>query len=154
MSRRLTYAAIGFVVVFAAAQLVSPDRTNPATDSSRAIESNPRMAAGLVTVLDRSCRDCHSNKTVWPWYTRIAPLSWVMGYAVAEGRRAVNFSEWGAYPPERQRMLLAASCRDAATTKMPGREWTLLHPEARLSPQDIETICAASRQVDVQAEGR
>ena len=104
-------------------------------------------ASGLVAVLDRACRDCHSNRTVWPWYTQIAPVSWLMAYGVTEGRKAVNFSEWAAYPPERQRKLLVEACQDASEGKMPG-PYTLLHPEARLSAQDIETICAAARQAE------
>jgi hypothetical protein len=92
------------------------------------------------TVLDRSCRDCHSNGTVWPWYTQVAPLSWLMTQAVREGRNVVNFSEWAAYQPAQQRLLLALSCEDATNGKMPGA-YTLLRPETRLSPQDVETIC-------------
>src|SRR6266571_5763861 len=112
MSRRLKEAAVAFVVVFAAAQLVRPERANPATDVSRTIQAHAGTATELVAVLDRACRDCHSNGTVWPRYTQVAPLSWLMAYGVREGRKAVNFSEWAAYPPERQRTLLVESCRD------------------------------------------
>jgi hypothetical protein len=85
----------------------------------------------------------------------VAPFSWVWAYAVAEGRKAVNFSEWTAYAPERQRQLLAASCRDVTEGKMPGWPYTMLHPQARLSPVDVASVCAAARQGarDV-AEGR
>ena len=152
MGRRLKQAAVVFVVVFAAAQLIRPERTNPPTDASRTIQAHVGTASGLAAVLDRSCRDCHSNNTVWPWYTQIAPLSWLMARGVAEGRKAVNFSEWAAYSPEQQRMLLAVSCDDATSGKMPGA-YTLCSPETRLSPQDIETICAAARQVDAHATG-
>jgi hypothetical protein len=69
---------------------------------------------------------------------------------VTSGRRAVNFSEWTAYSPEKQRMLLAASCDDATSGKMPGI-YTLLRSETRLSAQDVETICAAARQADAHA---
>jgi hypothetical protein len=150
VSRRLKHAAVVFVVVFAAAQLVRPERANPATDISRTIQAHVGTASGLVAVLDRACRDCHSNRTVWPWYTQIAPVSWLMATGVSKGRKAVNFSEWGAYSPEQQRMLLAASCDDATSGKMPG-PYTLLHPETRLSAQDVETICAAARQADAHA---
>ena len=69
----------------------------------------------------------------------------------AEG---VNFSEWAAYSPEQQRTLLAVSCDDATSGKMPG-PYTLLHPETRLSAQDIETICVAARQAEANtADGR
>jgi hypothetical protein len=142
MTRRLKRAVVVFVFILAAAQLVRPER-NPAIDVSRTIQAHLGTASGLGAVLDRSCRDCHSNGTVWPWYTEIAPVSWLMAYGVAKGRRAVNFSDWAAYPPELQRAMLVASCQDVSAGKMPG-PYTLLHPETRLSTLDIETICAAA----------
>jgi heme-binding protein len=144
MSRRLKQAAVVLVLVFAAAQLIRPGRANPPIDASRTIQAHVGTANGLVAVLDRACRDCHSNGTVWPWYTQVAPLSWLMAYGVKTGRQAVNFSEWAAYPPQRQRELLAESCRDVSTGKMPGA-YTRLRPETRLSSQDVATICAAAR---------
>ena len=154
MRRRLKQAAVVFVVIFAAAQLVRPERTNPATDASHTIQAHVGTANGLVAILDRSCRDCHSNATVWPWYTQIAPASWLMAYGVKKGRKAVNFSEWAAYSPEQQRLLLAVSCDDATSGKMPG-PYTLVRPETRLSAQDVETICVAARQAEANtADGR
>jgi len=150
MSRRMKQAAIGFVAVFAAAQFVRPERANPPTDVSLTIQAQIGTASGLAAVLDRACSDCHSNRTVWPWYTQIAPVSWAMAYGVKEGRKAVNFSEWAAYQPEVQRMLLVASCQDAKNGKMPG-SYTLLHPEMRLSSQDVETICVAARPTEAVA---
>src|SRR5262245_63204958 len=131
--------AIVLVAGFAAAQLIRPERANPATDVSRTIRAHMGTESGLVAVLDRACSDCHSNATVWPWYTQIAPVSWLMAYGVAAGRKAVNFSEWASYPPDLQRVLLSASCQDVSAGKMPG-PYTLLHPETRLSARDIETI--------------
>jgi heme-binding protein len=156
MNRGLKAAAIiviVMVVVFAAAQLIRPERANPATDASRTIQAHLGTASGLVAVLDRGCNDCHSNETMWPWYTKIAPLSWLMAYGVREGRKAVNFSEWAAYSPEQQRDLLVASCQDVSGGRMPGSPYTLLHPEARLSAQDVETICAAARGLEASAAG-
>ena len=120
ISRRLKQAAVVFVVVFAAAQLVRPERANPATDVSRTIQAHVGTTSGLVAVLDRSCRDCHSNNTVWPSYAQVAPLSWLMARGVAEGRKAVNVSEWGGYSPAAQRTLLSVSCDDVSSGKMPG----------------------------------
>jgi len=150
MSRRLKQVGVVFVVVFAAAQFVRPERANPATDPSRTIEAKVQTTSGLVPILDRSCGDCHSNGTVWPWYARVAPLSWLMSYAVTEGRKTVNFSEWGAYSPDQQQMLLALSCQDASDGKMPGA-YALLRPETRLSSQDVATICAAAHGPDGHA---
>jgi hypothetical protein len=150
MSRRLKQAAVVFGVVFVAAQLDRPERTNPATDPSRTISAHVADTSQLPAVLDRACGECHSNNTVWPSYAQLAPLSWVLARAVAEGRSAVNYSEWDAYSPGQQQTLLAASCDDASTGRMPGGAWTLLHPEARLSSQDIAMICAAARHVETK----
>jgi hypothetical protein len=150
MSRRLKQAAVVLVAVFAAAQLIRPERTNPPIDASRTIAAHVGTGSELVAVLDRSCSDCHSNATVWPWYTEISPLSWLMAYGVKEGRKAVNFSEWAAYSPVQQRMLLVQSCQDVSSGKMPG-PYALLHPEMKLSPRDIEAVCAATRQTKAAA---
>lgn len=145
MSRRLKRAAVVFVVVVFAAQLVRPTRANPPTDPNRTIGAALGTTGALPPVLDRACGDCHSNNTRWSWYTQVAPLSWLMASGVAEGRKAVNFSEWAGYPPEVQRTLLSASCDAATSGKMPG-VYTLVRPATKLSPQDVETICAAARQ--------
>lgn len=144
MSRRLKQVAVVVVVVFAVAQLIRPSRANPPIDPSRTLASHLGTGGtGVVSVLDRSCGDCHSNATTWPGYTQVAPLSWLMAYTVTEGRKQVNFSEWASYSPDNQRDLLAASCKAASNGKMSGGAWTTLHPEARLSSHDVETICAA-----------
>ena len=145
MSRRLKRVAVALIVVFAAAQLIRPGRANPPIDAQRTIQAHVATGSTLPAILDRACRDCHSNATVWPWYTQVAPLSWLMAYAVRQGRQVVNFSEWTAYAPAQQARLLAATCHAVTEGQMPGGAWTLLHPEARLSAQEIETICAAAR---------
>lgn len=147
MSKRLKLTFVVVAVAFAAAQLIRPDRANPASDPSRAIGAHVGTASALAAVLDRACRDCHSNDTIWPSYTHVAPASWLMAYGVSKGRQAVNFSEWAAYSPGAQRTLLSASCDDASSGKMPGI-YSRLRPETRLSPQDVETICTAARQAE------
>jgi len=143
----LKKAAVVFFVVLVGAQFVRPDRTNPPTDPDRAIGSQAGTSSELVAILDRACSDCHSNETVWPWYTEVAPMSWLMALGVKKGREAVNFSEWAEYPPGQQRSLLALSCQDVKANKMPG-PYTLVRPETALSDSDVETICAATGAPD------
>lgn len=150
MIRTVRKAVVVLVVVFAAAQLVRPNRANPAIDPSRTIRAHMGSARALSEVLDRSCRDCHSNETVWPSAARVAPLSWLMASAVTKGRQAMNFSEWGSYPSDVQRTLLSASCEDVRSGKMPSL-YTLVRPETRLTAKDIDTICTAAGQTDIQA---
>jgi hypothetical protein len=146
MNKQLRIAVIvvvAIVVVFAAAQLVRPERTNPVSDASHSIEAKAPPA--LTAVLGRACNDCHSNQTVWARYTNVAPMSWLIVSGVTQGRRAVNFSEWTTYPPEQQHALLVAACADTQSGKMPGTPYLMLRPEAKLSARDVETICAAAR---------
>ncbi len=145
MWKRLGVAVLVVVVLFVAAQLVRPSYANPPTNPRHTIESVLGPASALPPVLSRSCGDCHSNATVWSRYPRVAPVTWVMARAVSEGRGAVNFSEWSGYTPAQRRTLLALSCQAASAGKMPMQAYVRLRPEARLSPQDVETICAASR---------
>ena len=152
MSRRLNRIAIALVVILALAQFIRPGRANPPTDAGRTIQAQAGMN-GVAAVVTRACGDCHSNATAWSsWYTQVAPLSWLMAHEVAAGRRAVNFSEWAAYTRAQQRTLLAVSCDDAKSGKMPG-PYPYFKPESRLSAQDIQTICTAARQPDATATG-
>jgi hypothetical protein len=152
MTKRLRVAAIAMVALIvglAAAQLIRPDPNRP-VDPKHTIQAHLGKGHPLVAVLNRACDDCHSNETRWPSYTRVAPLSWLTAYGVNQGRGAINFSEWTTYPPEVQQALLVASCQDASSGKMPGGLYTFLRPEARLSSQDIETICSTSHQAEAQ----
>lgn len=154
MKRRWKQVLAVIAILFAAAQVIRPDRTNPTIDPGRTIGAHLGASAPAVSIIGRACSDCHSNETVWPWYSKFAPVSWLMVYGVRKGRKVVNFSEWAAYPPEVQQALLAASCSDVSTGKMPG-PYTLLHPEMQLSPQDIEALCAVARQTEAHTtQGR
>ena len=132
MHKRLTQAAVVFIVVLAAAQFVRPVRANPAIDVSRTIQA---QASELGAVLDRSCRDCHSNATVWPGYTQVAPLSWLMSYAVTKGREVVNFSEWN-----RSYELALYSGQSIRTGNMPPIKYSMAHREANLTEQEAREL--------------
>lgn len=118
------------VIGFGLAQLIPVARTNP---PSKGDVSAP---APVAATLRRACYDCHSNESRWPWYSRIAPASWVIVRHVAEGRRQVNFSEWGGYYPHTQRRKLQWIERALREEKMPPWYYRLIHPEARLTDRD------------------
>jgi hypothetical protein len=89
-------------------------------------------------IVKRSCFDCHSNETIWPWYSRVAPLSWLVRYDVDEGRRELNFSDWqfGAREGERIDKIR----KEITNGGMPPVAFRLVHPEARLSDAEIRLI--------------
>lgn len=151
MSNTLKRAGIGvavFIAAIVAAEVVRPASADRLTDSSHSIQAQPRTPSALAAVVNRSCGDCHSNTMESRWYTRIPPFSTLMARGASEGRKAINFSEWATYSPEQQRALLRASCTDVTLGKMPMEAYLRFRSDARLSAQDVETICSAARQVD------
>jgi hypothetical protein len=131
--KRAVWLGIAFLVV---AQFFRIDRTNPPVAQDVAA---PRDIDGL---LRRACYDCHSNETVWPWYSQIAPVSWLLARDVREGRRELNFSTWDAYDPMRKAKKLKESADEAAEGGMPPWFYVAVHREAALSPADVERLRA------------
>ena len=145
LKRASTVLAVSLAAA-AAAVGVRPERASQPTDSSHAIQAQPGMSSALANVLNRSCADCHSNTISSHWFTRVPPFSGVMTRTAREGRIAVNFSIWTSYAPEQQRAVLLASCSDATLGTMPMATYLRFRSDAKLSNQDVETICSAARE--------
>ena len=92
-------------------------------------------------VLARACADCHSDHTDWPWYSRVAPVSWWIAHHVREGRQSLDFSEWEKYSDEQKRDKLESICGVIATGRMPPELYNLMHPGAKVTKKDKETVC-------------
>jgi hypothetical protein len=128
-------------LVFAAIQFYYPAHTNPPIDETLTIQSKQNVPPEILAILDRSCGDCHSSKTNWLWYTNVAPVSWFTVNHVHEGRSKLNFSEWGKYDSSRQSRRLNGICNQCKRGEMPLESYLLLHPRARLTPEEVNMIC-------------
>ncbi|HEY3024980.1 MAG TPA: heme-binding domain-containing protein [Pyrinomonadaceae bacterium] len=137
----LKWLVIVLACLFIIIQFRRPARTNPPIDQSQTIEAHAQMTPQVASILARSCNDCHSNKTVWPWYTNVAPVSWFIVDHVNEGRSNLNLSEWGRYDQRRQGKKLEQMCDEVKDGAMPLSSYTPLHPGTELSPDDIKTLC-------------
>ncbi len=93
----------------------------------------------ISNLLKRSCYDCHSNHTKWPWYSNISPISLQVNSNVKNGRNALNFSIWNQYSQERKQKLYKKIV-DALRIKMPPVEYLLIHKDARLSPKERKML--------------
>jgi hypothetical protein len=136
--RSVKWAALAFCVAFIAIQFVPVNRINPP------MRGDFRASLEVVSVLRRACYDCHSNETVWPWYSRIAPVSWVIARDVYQGRAALNFSAWNQLSAEKQAEAMKESWEEVAEGKMPTWYYVVIHPEARLSANDQSVLRAWS----------
>lgn len=93
-------------------------------------------------VLGRACENCHSNHTNWPWYSHVPPVSWWIAEHVREGREKLNFSQWQVYSTQQKRDKLESICGLILMSRMPPSLYAAMHPEASLSENDKETVCA------------
>jgi len=148
--KRWKKIAIGALLAFGAMQLVRFERTNPP------VTADIRVASDVKSVLQRACYDCHSNETVWPAYSRIAPVSWLLHRDVMVGRDELNFSTWESLPPDKRAKKTQKIGKQVADGEMPPWFYTPMHPPARLSPADkllIETWAQGARAAPQQGEG-
>lgn len=123
--------------------LLRPIPMNPATFADREIIAPAKVAA----ILDRACRDCHSDHTRWPWYSRLPGLASMVQLDVRRGRKYLNFSEWQIrieQGPEETSNELAEVCIQVTHGDMPPFRYMALHPGSALTSMDIRTLCAWS----------
>jgi cytochrome c551/c552 len=133
MTRRLrivSWAALVLLVAFVAAQFVPVARTNPPVETE--VPAPPEVHA----VLRRACYDCHSNETVWPWYSHVAPVSWLVADDVNHGRSHFNFSTWNRLTPNDQAKTLREAWGQIEEGNMPLWYYLPMHSAARLSDAD------------------
>ncbi len=143
--RRLNGRQTAAIALFAAAvllamQLIPVDHSNPP------VESDVQAPPAVMAVLKRSCHDCHSNETTWPWYSRVAPLSWFVAGHVHEGREHLNFSRWPTYDFDAQDLILREIYTVIRKDEMPLKTYLMGHPDARLSEQDKQTLLDWAQQ--------
>ncbi len=136
--RKLLLGALGLAV---AIQFVRPARTNPPVDPLKTVDATAQVPADVSATLERSCNDCHSNTTVWPWYSNVAPASWLLVNHVNDGRRHLSLSTWGDYPAKTKRDKLDHICEHVKEGEMPMSSYVQIHTKAALSPADVQAIC-------------
>jgi len=131
MKRIITIIIVGLLAVFLLIQLVpfGHQHSNPP------VVQEPKWDSPQTRELaKRACFDCHSNETIWPWYSNVAPVSWLVQQDVDEGRRYLNFSDWG-------RVREAHEIPEVITrNRMPPSNFQIMHPEARLTQAEKDVL--------------
>jgi hypothetical protein len=143
-------------VIFVAAQIVAAQFA-PVELTNPPVRSDLAAPPEIKSILRRACYDCHSNETKWPWYSRVAPASWLIRDHVLEGRRRLNFSVWGdyAYDPGTEAQKLNEIAKLSTNGKMPPWYYTMTHPGARLTGMEREAVGRwATQKADNQPSSR
>jgi len=126
--------AIAVVVLLVLIQLVPVSRTNPLSPSTIQAPDD------VLSVLRQSCFNCHSHETQWPWYSHVAPVSWLVAHDVNEARGTMNFSNWAQYDAKERADHFKEIWDEVEDGGMPPWYYLLMHREARLSDRDKQVL--------------
>ena len=126
--------ALGGVATLLLMQVVRFEHTNPPVDGE--VDAPPEVKL----LLKRACYDCHSHETAWPWYTSVAPVSWLVHRDVTDGRRHLNFSSWATVAPERKAKKLKELVEEVQGGDMPPWFYLPMHPAAKLTPAEQQVL--------------
>ena len=130
-----------FALIVSGIQFIPVARSNPPE------VGDPQAPMAIVRLLKLACYDCHSNQTRWPWYSYVAPASWVVSRHVMEARQRLNFSEWEAYAsdPDTASHKLAEIADQVSSGKMAPWYYRAMHSEARLSRAERQQLIRWAR---------
>lgn len=125
---------IVLAVIVIAIQFIPVERTNPP------VTGDIGSPANVSAILRNSCYDCHSNETTWPWYSYVAPVSFLVADDVKEGREHMNFSEWDKYSGKDQRELMEEIVEEIEKGEMPLKIYAFTHPDAEMDDAKLKVI--------------
>lgn len=141
---RIALLLLFFLVVEAAAMLVHPFGAVRAT-TDHPLMNTANIDSSVMQVMERACQNCHSERTEWPWYSHIAPMSWMIEKDVRDGRSHWNMSKWDQYSPEEREEILSRMAPTVRNRQMPLPKYLFLHPEAKLTDADVDLVYRWSR---------
>jgi len=128
---------LGVVLLAVCSVLIHPSGAIKAQKSDKPLLLDSTFDPQVVRTIERSCQSCHSEKTEWPWYSYVAPMSWMIENDVQRGRSHMNLSRWNGYNHEEQQEILLKMSILVRNRAMPLPRYLLLHPEAKLSDTEV-----------------
>jgi len=141
MKKLLKIIVIIVVITFFVLQLFRPDRTNPPIVEAETLEAATALPADVQAVLSRSCYDCHSHNTIFPWYSNVSPFSWFLADHIEQGRKEVNFSVWNTYSAEKKIRKFEEICEQVESRAMPLPSYLWIHRNSILDGQERKLLC-------------
>ena len=140
MKARFKKIALAGGIVLALIQFIQPARNQSGQVLDTDISSVVAVPEQVQNILKNACYDCHSNNTDYPWYTHVQPVGWIMGKHVRDGRKKLNFSDFGALSERRRESKLKAIAGQIENDEMPLSSYTWMHKRAILTQVDKDLI--------------
>lgn len=142
-----TKILLAIVLLLVIAQFIRPAKNLSAAPSPNDITALHPTPPEVKTILAKACYDCHSDNTRYPWYNHIQPVGWWLANHVNDGKRHLNFSQFGAYPPKRAANKLKETIELVEKHEMPLASYTLIHGDARLTDAERAALIAWAKDV-------
>lgn len=136
---------IVLVVAFIFGQFIRPSHENPPVVEAEILRASTTVPSDVDAILKRSCADCHSNETSYPWYSQITPVNWFLDNHIQDGRRELNTSVWNTYPVKKKARKLDEICDQVEKGEMPLPSYLWIHWDAGLKPGDAQLLCDWAR---------
>lgn len=141
MKKSLIYRIIRVTLItLVAIQFLPVDRSVPEYDQQKDFILNSKLDDLDKSKIRKACYDCHSYQTNYPWYAKIAPVSFILQSHVDEGREHLNFSVWESYEPSEREDLLKEAAEEIREKKMPLKSYRWMHKEARFSDAERKKL--------------
>lgn len=140
MKKIIKVSAIVMVVVFLLIQLIPRDHNESIANPANGIAKVYAVPDNVGAILKRSCYDCHSDRTDYPWYAQLQPFRLMLDNHIRNGKAELNFDEYSAYTARKQRSRLRAIGESLDEGSMPLSSYTLIHKDAKLSKEDKATL--------------
>lgn len=137
---------VGLLALFLAAQTFQPPKNNGILQGPADLAVAVRVPADVLSILKRSCYDCHSNHTTYPWYNHITPINWWIAGHINNGKEDVNFTLFKEYPKAVQAEILEAIVHSIKTDEMPLKSYLITHTNAELSAEEKRLVTTWARQ--------
>ena len=146
MKRGIKWAGLGLAAGLVLIQFFQPEKNMRPVDPAQDLLMVAEVPEHLAELIKNSCYDCHSNQTVYPWYSKISPVSWYLQKHIIKGKEDLNASEYGSLDKADKIELLVDLCEVVEAGTMPLISFTLIHKEAKLSQEDIDALCTWSEE--------
>jgi len=132
----------GFVVL----QFFRIDKTAPPIVQGETLEAAVSVPADVSQIMVHSCNDCHTNATIYPWYSNVQPFGWFLKNHIDEGRQKLNFSIFNTYTAQKKAKRLDDICDQVESKEMPLPSYLWIHRDAVLSDSDAKALCDWAKQ--------
>lgn len=146
LKKMIKITVIALAAAFVVLQFFQIDKTNPAVIEAETLEAAVAVPSDIALIVGRSCNDCHTSKTIYPWYAYIQPSGWFLKGHIDDGKRKLNLSHFNTFDLKKKVKKLEEICDEVESGRMPLPSYLWIHRDAGLSESERKAVCDWAKQ--------